>query len=460
LTKEDVRRKAEEAKNIRFGDYPSGISYLSGKGGIGHLLEEKHFGYRANSRPEPDFKEAGVELKVTPYRVGPNATYTSKERLVLNIIDYMKEAKATFETSSFWTKNKRLMILFYEHRDQVPIADWFISFTLLYEFPEVDLIIIRDDWRRIIETIRAGKAHELTESATLYLGACTKAAKATNTRPQPYSPIPAKPRAYCLKQPFMTYLLRNRVLKIEDEEKIVKNAGELQESTFESYMYSRIAPYIGWTQERLIAEFLTAEAGSRPVGSIQLPKNINEILIARIFGLKGRVSKTAEFMKAGIIPKTIQLEPDGQHVRESMSFPVFHFIDLVDEEWESSGLKEMFDTTRFFFIVFRKQEVGTPTLEGAFFWNMPASDLGQVREVWKKTKNIAIKGVEVSEVGGRQRNNLPKASENRVSHVRPHGRDGDDTDTLPDGSTITKQCFWLNNTYIAALIAEWKDTKE
>jgi DNA mismatch repair protein MutH len=187
-----------------------------------------------------------------------------------------------------------------------------------------------------------------------------------------------------------------------------------------------------------------------------LPKNINEMIVARILDLRGRVSRTAEFLKAGIVPKTIQLEPDGRHVRESMSFPVFHFAELVEEDWESSGLKEMFDTTRFFFIVFRKRDVGTPTLEGAFFWNMPSSDLDQVREVWTNTQNIAIRGVEFSKAAGRRGNNLPKASDNRVCHVRPHGRDGNDTDTLPDGSMITKQCFWLNNTYIAALVADWK----
>ena len=49
-------------------------------------------------------------------------------------------------------------------------------------------------------------------------------------------------------------------------------------------------------------------------------------------------------------------------------------------------------------------------------------------------------------------NNLPKQSESRVAHVRPHGRDSRDTLPLPDGRVMTKQCFWLNNTYIAQQI--------
>ena len=37
------------------------------KGGLGNLLEELYFGYKANSDQEADFAEAGVELKATPY---------------------------------------------------------------------------------------------------------------------------------------------------------------------------------------------------------------------------------------------------------------------------------------------------------------------------------------------------------------------------------------------------------
>lgn len=41
----------------------------SRKGGLGNFIEEKFFGYKANSDSQADFPEAGVELKVTPYEV-------------------------------------------------------------------------------------------------------------------------------------------------------------------------------------------------------------------------------------------------------------------------------------------------------------------------------------------------------------------------------------------------------
>ena len=51
-------------------------------------------------------------------------------------------------------------------------------------------------------------------------------------------------------------------------------------------------------------------------------------------------------------------------------------------------------------------------------------------------------------------NDLPKRAESPVAHVRPHGKDASDKLPLSDGRMMTKQCFWLNNTYIAEQIKE------
>ena len=84
-----------------------------GKGNLGQLLEEDFFHYKVNSRSEPDFAEAGVELKSTPMKTLKSGELVAKERLVLNIINYMEECKQTFRTSSFWHKNRHLLLMFY-----------------------------------------------------------------------------------------------------------------------------------------------------------------------------------------------------------------------------------------------------------------------------------------------------------------------------------------------------------
>ena len=68
---------------------------------FGHTFETNVYDYDINSTSAPDFEKAGIELKVTPYKRNKNNTLSAKERLVLNIINYMEEYKNTFYTSHF-----------------------------------------------------------------------------------------------------------------------------------------------------------------------------------------------------------------------------------------------------------------------------------------------------------------------------------------------------------------------
>ena len=81
------------------------------KGGLGNLLEKFYFRYQINSDRNADFKEAGVELKVTPYEI----TATKKqmkagERLVLTMIDYNNPIEPELEQSHLWEKCKVLLL--------------------------------------------------------------------------------------------------------------------------------------------------------------------------------------------------------------------------------------------------------------------------------------------------------------------------------------------------------------
>ena len=197
-TQEEILIRGNEAigKTVRQIDKYGRVDSDGIKGGIGHVIEESLYGYEINSDAEPDFPEAGVELKVTGVIKDKNG-YKAKERLVLNIINYMKEAYTTFDTSSFWHKNETLMLLFYEYKRDHHPGDFMFLKAILFKYPAEDLVIIKDDWQKIVEKIRAGRAHELSEGDTFYLGACTKGATAaTSLRQQPFSNIPAKQRAY------------------------------------------------------------------------------------------------------------------------------------------------------------------------------------------------------------------------------------------------------------------------
>ena len=442
-TKEAVLRRGQEAKGIPLREIDRTGRLSTGKGAIGTVIEESWFGYTPNSESEPDFPEAGVELKVTPYLRGKNGI-RAKERLVCNIINYMEEYDRTFDTSAFWHKCNTILLMSYEHIPDVPKGDFRIDEAVLFSFPEEDLIIIERDWETIMNKVRAGKAHELSEGDTLYLAACTKGANASSVRPQPFCDILAKQRAYSLKSSYMTQILNKYIFGTSESPRIIKNVSALQEKTFEEYLIEKVTPYYGMSQKELKALFAVESTA----------KSLNEMLLARMLDVKGRIAQTEEFQKACIVPKTIRVQKNGK-IKESMSFPTFDFVELSQEdEWEESELHNYLAPTKFLFVIFKERDDGEYIFQRVMFWNIPAADLDEVERVWRKTVQTIRNGVVLTQTTNGISNNLPKQSESYVAHVRPHGKNAADTLPLPDGRMMTKQCFWLNNSYIAAQISE------
>lgn len=159
-----------------------------GKGNFGQILEKFYFGYEPNSDAEPDFLEAGLELKSSPLKILKNGEYRSKERLVLNIINYLEVHKETFENSSFWKKNAHLLLIFYLWEKDLNIIDYLIKLADDWQYSNEDLKIIKHDWETINQKIKDGKAHEISEGDTFYLGACTKGSTAEKSlREQPFN---------------------------------------------------------------------------------------------------------------------------------------------------------------------------------------------------------------------------------------------------------------------------------
>ena len=437
-----VLKRAQEAIGKKIKEIDATRRIETGKGAIGTVIEESWFGYRLNSTAEPDFPEAGVELKVTPYR-RTSKGISAKERLVCNIIDYMSEHEKTFETSSFWHKCQKMLIMSYEYKEGVEKDDFSIDNAVLFAFPDEYRAIIKSDWEKIVSKIRAGEAHLLTEGDTLYLAACTKGKDSNSVRDQPFSDIPAKQRAYSLKSSFMTNILRRYIFGYEDDEKIIKDWRILETKPLEDIIAQKVSKYIGKTREELKSQF----------NIYTNPRNLNMLIFSRMIGLAGDAERAHEFENANIIPKTICVEKDG-NIKESMSFPAFKFCDIINETWEDSELRNLIEPAKFLFVIFKKNDVDEPVFERIKFWNIPAEDLEEVKKVWERTVSIIKAGVQIKTYGQKTKNNLPKSTESYVAHVRPHARNKADTYPLPDGRELTKQCFWFNSAYVKKIIAE------
>jgi hypothetical protein len=99
------------------------------------------------------------------------------------------------------------------------------------------------DWKELADKIEQGKAHELSEGDTLYLGACRKGAggEKEKLREQPNSSSKAKSRAFSFKPEYLNSLLTSHLAK--EKPTFIPT----QELTFEQITINRFKPYLGKT---------------------------------------------------------------------------------------------------------------------------------------------------------------------------------------------------------------------
>ena len=148
-----------------------------------------------------------------------------------------------------------------------PKVDFTIDKAVLFQFPDEDLEVIRNDWKILMDKIKAGQAHLISEGDTMYLAACPKGRNSQDTRSQPFSPIPAMKRAYSLKSSYMTQILRRYIFGDEPCEKIIKDPAALRTTSFEDWFSAKVRPYVGMSRTELKAR-LGVETNA---------KNLNEL---------------------------------------------------------------------------------------------------------------------------------------------------------------------------------------
>lgn len=449
---DEIMEQAQKAVGHRVSEFNVNNRPLSrnNKGVIGQIVEEGVFHYPINSNHEADFSNLGVELKVTGLKKS-KGKLSMKERLVLNIINYMDEANVDFEHSSFWKKNRVILLLFYLYEFERADFDFRFLEAFLHEFAPKDLEIIKRDWEFIHNKIVSGLAHTLSEADTLYLGAAPKGGgHGGDLREQPFSDILAKQRAYSLKSSYMNTIVDSLFSKEKTE--AIFNYEELSHDSFETLVEKRLSKYFGKSEKDLFSMFGVDESSKAKFN----------ILVGKMLGIKGVINKADEFKKSGIELKTIRVEEDG-HIEQHMSFPYFKYGEIVNEEWDTAEINEKFSTTKFMFVVFKKKS-GVFYFNKIKFWNMPALDIEKyVRPIFEETVRVIKEGRIVKAVTpSKYLTNFPGSSVNGVCHVRPHDqksvRNMKKGLTLPTPDKVTgltqytKYCFWLDRDYIKEII--------
>jgi DNA mismatch repair protein MutH len=406
---------------------PNSVANSRNKGDLGGLVEAHFFELPPSTRGI-DFPEAGLELKTTGLLQRRDGTFKAKERLVLTMINYVNIVDEEWESSVFFLKCRLMLILFYLYDREVPsIYQRFVLSPILYKMIENDEAVIRKDWEFIRDKVRQGKAHEISEGDTYYLGACRKGAGGADEalRAQPFSDLGAKARAFSFKPSYVNVLISGQAALSSGLDKAL-------EVTFEEATEARFRPFIGLTITEL----------SKKLDCFRTSPGQNGFFRQLAVKILSRSDQTIpELEKAGIEMKTIRLNARGRP-REAMSFPGFKYLEIVDQEWEESSFFEKLES-RFLFVVFQEDESGVERLQRVTYWNMPYQDRLEAQRVWEDTKRRVQ--IDASD--------LPRTRESRVAHVRPKAANAKDTIPTPQGTMLVKKCFWLNSSYIAEVLS-------
>lgn len=454
ISEKDLLTYAEqlEGKKLRdigeFDEVNKWLSKSKNKGAIGNAIQVVYFGIPANSIKEADFNYHNLELKVTPIKQNKNKTYSSKERLVLNMINYETDYIYEFEESPLMKKSQHMLLIFYLHEDDVDVLDYKILKAVKFTIPQEDLPTIREDYNTIIDKIKAGKAHQISESDTTYLAACTKGAgNGKDERKQPFSKELAKQRAFSFKQKYMSVYF-NLIFSQQSFEKL--NMPE--QLSFSTYLNNVLTPFINLTTSEI-----EEKLNYRPAKGITTDKSYLPRLVSKIFGIEGtNLEKIEQFQKGNVKFKTIRLRQKATD-NQDMSWPNIDFHEIYSTEFENSTWYEWFAETKYLFVVFEDTDEGT-VLRKQLLWNAPPEMLEALQALYNHIKwqlhndEIKVEIIKNSKDQEVWKNNLPGKGFVPYFQIRPKGNKGSEFTTLPDGRKFKKQCLFLNKEYIRELI--------
>lgn len=440
-TEAEIKRKAERMVGRSLGELAVSrrageASGATNKGEAGSIIEQ-YFNIERNNDQAPDFVGAGIELKSCPLVRNKGQVARVKERTSISMIDYMSLDTETWPTASVRKKLRRILFVFYEWEPDVPLSRLRVRAVRLWSPTDRLLPYLERDWLTIWSKNRAGMAHQISEKDGVILSAATKGASGAR-RSQPHSSVRARSRAWSLK-PRFTLAIYNSSDRDGGSATFLTAGIDKKRIDLGDVLVTKLQSLVGMS----VAEVARAE-GIRPGGG----KNRAATVVRKAIGLAPR-SLPPELEALSLEIKTVPVGPDARPY-ESMSFPAFDHRELVEELWEDSDL---FGRIQNMLLVplFRERR-SVDLLEQRvcrpFRWAPNEDQLAGIEEEWTRYRDLVARG---------RADDLPGEASTRFVHVRPHGKDGQDTVNAPGNLLVARKCFWFNRGFLRQLVLSAND---
>ena len=408
-----------------------------------------------NNDAEPDFKKAGIELKIVPmdkYKKG--GEFRIKERTKVCSIDYNNLIDQTWKRSSAKHKLNKILFIFYSYNKTEPELSKIIGYHF-YNLSqnETDELILKDDWLKVRGNVAAGDAHNLSDKITKLLAASRSGkGKGRDFVSQPFSDVSALKRAFTLKPPFTRVIWK--LINGEKFDILAEKYRVTSADSIEDILLNKIHQYEG---KRLI------DISKKLHIKIPQGKSGAANFIRAALGYKGKLKPIKEVQQLGLILKLLPVNIANGTPWEALSFAYQPLMEIAEEaSYEESDLNDKLQGL-LIIPIYRptsvRKSVNDETIGRGFIWRPNSKELLTIQKEWRIYRSIIIKGVKSQKVPNNSKRgyyietNLPKESETEIIHIRPHALNAKDLDpSLPEDLGISKQSFWINKKKLKMLI--------
>lgn len=495
-TKAFVRDLLESIKGKTLGEVDKSHQFLrtekSGKitGIAGDIIEQSVFGYKRDSKQECDIEIDGVltELKTTGVRIPKadlakakgkvghdyNVYLGAKEGISITGVTFEPAIQTDFDTSHFWEKSERLLIVFYEYEsyESVPASaysDFHIIDYCYNTFTNEERAKLRNDWEIVRDYLQniyseykdvderndrlVGFTHVLRPNLLLIELVPAFKKKSTGTY--------QKPR-YRLKQTFVDYIVRGHFDKSRANTEITLKESFSSFAQLDARCHEISTKYRGMTFVQL-KEKLGVEAEIDD-------KSFGAQCVLRMFDADcKKLNQISDFTKAGIIAKTITVTPSGSRT-EDMKLNHIDFEEWSDKDidFQDSEVYSYFCEHSFLCPVFCEhdgEDSAKTTFEGFKRFAFDEAFIeSEVRRMWEDSRNLihhqTLKWEYQYDKDGKIRKNksgsckgapnFPKSANYQVffrggeSDSREEARS-----VVVNGIRMLPQYFWLKGSYVA-----------
>lgn len=459
----------------------------------GDVIEQSVLGYERDNDQECDIEIDGVltEVKTTGVRIPKklvkklegktgadyNIHLRAKEGISVTAVTFEPTIQMDFDTSHFWEKSERLLIVFYEYRSyKVVPAIEYANFPIVdycyNTFSEEEKAKLRSDWEIVRDYLHnVYSQYADTESRNEHLVGFTHALR---PRLLLIELVPGfkkresgsyqKPR-YRLKHTFVDYIVRGHFDRSRANEEIALNESFASFAELDAKCHQITVRYKGKSLAEL-KEIFGINADT---------KNLAAICVGKMFDpTVPKLNSISDFTKAGIIAKTIIVTPEGKRT-EDMKLCHIDFEEWSDRDvdFEDSAVCDYFCEHSFLcpiFCEYVENDTRYTIFEG--FKRFAFDDdfiANEVRRTWEDSRRLIhqnlLRWEYIYDKNGNKKMNtsgaymgapsFPKSSDYVVFFRGGSALSTEKHRTeCVNGIRMLPQYFWLKGSYIANKLKE------